>query len=416
MRPRESAARVHLGYLDGLRGWAALFVVFHHVWQFVIVDTRLGPVPRWFSVFTILKHGSCAVTIFIVLSGYCLMLPVARSADARFAGGLAGFLGRRARRILPAYYATLAVTISAVVTFPALGGPSGTQWDLALPALGAKNLALHVLLLHNLTRATEWKLDPPLWSVALEWQIYFVFALVLLPLYRRAGLVFAVVAGILLGSVPVVLGGGFASPWYIGSFALGMGAACVHFARSTPSAWRNGVSWRAVVFAFILPALAATLVPRLRGTPAALVDLCLSVATAAFLVRSTSNLLDGRRSASLRSLSHRWSKKLGAFSYSLYLIHYPIVAAVHLALRDRGLGVAGMFASLTLLAVPIALVTAYGFFYIFERPFLSKGTVAKPSAARADEGEELPEERSRIVWRTYLTRRTQSENVRWQKR
>jgi peptidoglycan/LPS O-acetylase OafA/YrhL len=335
--------------------------------------------------------------------------------DGRFADGLGGFVERRARRILPAYYATLVVMILVITAFPALRELRGTQWDLALPALDAKNLALHAALLHNLTPATEWKLDPPLWSVALEWQIYFVFALVLLPLYRRAGLAITVLAAIALGLAPIAFGGGFASPWYVGSFALGMGAACIHFDRKTATFWRR-VPWSAVSVAFIVPVLAATLVPRLRGTPTALVDLALSVATAALLLRLTSNLMDRRQSALLDALAHRVSKKLGAFSYSLYLLHYPIVAGFYVQLRGLGLGVAGMFLWLTLLAVPTALVTSYGFFYIFELPFMAKRKGAAPRVPRANEEDELPEERSRIVWRTYFTRRTKAEKVGWQKR
>lgn len=38
-----------------------------------------------------------------------------------------------------------------------------------------------------------------MWSVASQWQIYFVFLFFLLPLWRRFGIAFSTIAGVLLG-------------------------------------------------------------------------------------------------------------------------------------------------------------------------------------------------------------------------
>ncbi len=110
--PRASQ-RVRLHYLDGVRGLAALFVVWHHVWQFVVVHNAGKALPAWFRAFAPLKLGGFGVAVFIVLSGYCLTIPVARSTALDLAGGLRGFAFRRARRILPPYYAAL--ILSAVL-------------------------------------------------------------------------------------------------------------------------------------------------------------------------------------------------------------------------------------------------------------------------------------------------------------
>ncbi|HYQ16732.1 MAG TPA: acyltransferase family protein, partial [Polyangiaceae bacterium] len=155
-------ARIHLSYLDGLRGWASLFVVLHHIWQFVVGQVDRPRPPRWFTIMTIFKYGPLAVTLFIVLSGYSLMIPVARSEDGSLSGGRAGFFWRRARRILPAYYATVVVSLALLLLVPAMNRASGTQWDMALPALDAPNLLLHGVLFHNLFEQWQWKLNPPL--------------------------------------------------------------------------------------------------------------------------------------------------------------------------------------------------------------------------------------------------------------
>ena len=62
---------------------------------------------------------------------------------------------------------------------------------------------------------------------------------------------------------------------------------------------------------------------------------------------------------------------LGAFSYSLYLIHYPIVAASDFALRRTGLNPAIQFAVLLGVGIPLCILCAYSFHLVFERPFMS---------------------------------------------
>ena len=87
-------------FLDGIRGLAALYVVIHHAYlevavkaQFSELIHRLGPINFLFD------SGKLAVDIFIVLSGYALMLPVVR-AGGRIRS-LPDYIRRRCRRILP---------------------------------------------------------------------------------------------------------------------------------------------------------------------------------------------------------------------------------------------------------------------------------------------------------------------------
>ncbi len=67
--------------------------------------------PFWADYATFwLSWGQVAVDVFIVLSGYCLMLPVARAGGA-LRGGPVGYMKRRARRILPPMLASLGVAM-----------------------------------------------------------------------------------------------------------------------------------------------------------------------------------------------------------------------------------------------------------------------------------------------------------------
>lgn len=79
-----------------------------------------------------------------------------------------------------------------------------------------------------------------------------------------------------------------------------------------------------------------------------------------------------RQSPLLRLLEARWSVELGAFSYSLYLTHYPLLAWADAILRSWGCGSDARLALLLLVASPLCLLAAYLFHLVFERPFLAE--------------------------------------------
>ncbi len=88
----DSKASFHLGYLDGVRACAAIFVVWHHALSTANPD--LTTLPAWEGfLLGILNCGHNAVDLFIVLSGFCLMLPVV-SAGGTLKHGVGTFLNR----------------------------------------------------------------------------------------------------------------------------------------------------------------------------------------------------------------------------------------------------------------------------------------------------------------------------------
>ena len=124
-------AQDRLAFLDGLRGLAALYVVLHHA-ALEVRGASPWRVVEWSR--GLLRHGHFAVAVFIVLSGYCLMRPVANDPRGRLRGGIVGYLGRRARRILPPYYAALGLCWLLIAVVPGLNQAQGLRWDRALPA------------------------------------------------------------------------------------------------------------------------------------------------------------------------------------------------------------------------------------------------------------------------------------------
>lgn len=371
---RKNALR--LEYLDGLRALAALYVVLFHAALFERLDPASLP-PLAHNAARALSFGHDAVAVFIVLSGYCLMLPVAR-ADGYIKRGLGSYFARRAFRILPPYYAALLGSLALLVVVPTLQASTHTIWDDSSPAFGFGPVGSHLLLIHNLFPRFANRINGPLWSVATEWQIYFFFPLFLLPIWRRFGALATVLVGFVVGCLPLAFAPATAysaNTWYLGLFALGMGAAGINFA-SRPS--EHGLRTRAPLGLITLALLGACVVGTtvlikfwFRVMP--LSDALVGLATAAALTYLTRQALDtsaASRSPALRVLETPALVGLGRFSYSLYLTHLPVVALCYLALQRFALPPAQRMAALIAVSVPLSVAVAFAFFWVFERRFV----------------------------------------------
>ena len=377
--PRPGAQKLRLHYLDGLRGLAALYVALFHAHQEGSWPLRGESLPPAMQAATQwITQGHYAVAIFIVLSGYSLMIPVARSGTGRLRGGFGQYLLRRARRILPPYYAALGLTLLLLLALPELRTPRNSNWDWALPAFTPGVLISHLLMLFNLNPAWAGRIDPPMWSVATEWQIYFIFPLILLPLWRFCGLpalvagAFALGVGLKYVFAPALDGVG---PWYIGLFALGMAAATLNFSPAPQTRqWEERLPWPSLsALGWLLFAAIGFVRPQWLYTKVMVMDTLAGAATAALLVACARSLTssgpDSAPTGLRRILEARPVIALGGFSYSLYLIHAPALAALRLALEKTGLPLTFVYALVVAGGLPISLALAYGFYLVFERRF-----------------------------------------------
>lgn len=378
VQEKQSVSRpLRLEFLDGLRGLAALYVVlFHFTASRYLVDSTGARLPLPLPlrvVAAVMQYGHYAVAVFIVLSGYSLMLPVVRARNGQLRGGFAGYLKRRAWRILPPYYAALLLSLFC---FALARRWQDVSWGAAWS---------HLLLVHNLNPDWNMAINIPLWSVATEWDIYFVFPLLLLPLWRKWGMGVAIIAAFGLGwlphfGLPPAHNLDWACPWYLGLFSLGMGAAVVTVTRASQPAKRPSGFWSALA---VIPAAAFLAVAVTRplwmeqrqwlldpvvGMFAAC--LILTCAEAALHKIETPGLL-------LRVLEHRGTLRLGAFSYSLYLTHILVKWGLYALLSGLSLSPVTLQLILLLVGVPASLLTAWGFYLLVERHFLSARSKAR---------------------------------------
>jgi peptidoglycan/LPS O-acetylase OafA/YrhL len=74
--------------------------------------------------------------------------------------------------------------------------------------------------------------------------------------------------------------------------------------------------------------------------------------------------------ATVRVLSRPALVRVGIFSYSLYLIHAPVLHLLDLALDNAGVDPNIQFGLLVIFGFPVILLVAYGFHCVFERPFM----------------------------------------------
>jgi len=374
--PRKKEA--HLRHLDGLRGLSALFVVLHHTWLTIWPNIDETPVERVGSATRFLAFGHFAVVVFIVLSGFCLSVPVARSGG--LAGGAGAFFRRRARRLLPPYYASFALSLLLVWTL--IGTRTGTHWDISVP-VDWRGYSGNGLLLGDVLGGGQ--INHVWWSVALEWQIYLAFPL-LVGCWLAFGAGIAAVLGFMLAGAgwlavslipdvgPFHLAG--AMPWFLALFSIGMLAAAIletdltHMRRVRE--WKH---WPAAAFAAALGIVAVCAVAG-RGVVFAHLPLMdLAVGTAAAFAILACRREDLRLA---RMLAWRPLVFLGGFSYSLYLIHAPLLQLVwQYELAPLELGASTTFLLLALVGVPLILGASYLFFLAFERPFLSKAHQAR---------------------------------------
>lgn len=329
--PTSPAPAVRLIELDGLRGLAAVVVVIHHLMllspTLAAVGARPGVVPTGtldkllvLSPLHLLWSGHEAVLIFFVLSGVALVYPVARRHAQSRRFDWVDYAPRRFVRLwLPAAVATGA-TAATVVLIPRSGDPALGEWITAhRPGLAVVPLARQILLLPRYAYHNS-----VLWSLHAEAAFSILLPLVVLVVALaarwRAWWVPAL-AGI---AVPVVTGD-VGTGLYLPVFAVGaaLGWRWGHEAAPVPATARR---WATPASALCLAALTVSWWPGMDSDAGQRLGGGVTLAAAAGLV-----VLVVRAGAMRALLRSRAVQYLGLMSFSLYLVHEPVIVSLRLA-------------------------------------------------------------------------------------
>ncbi|MFI7401573.1 acyltransferase family protein [Streptomyces sp. NPDC049541] len=354
----ELKAGSHVPGLDGLRGLAALYVVLFHCWLLAFPGFPRNSGPFWLGW---LMYGRLAVVFFLVLSGFSLALSPARHGWHQ--GGVVRFLRRRARRILPPYWAALVLSV-AVAHFVVRASHHGPP--------DYRTVVVYGLVLQDMFTART--PNGAFWSIAVEAELYLLFP-VLLFLRRRlgaavlvSGVTLLVVArGLLAGNASPVEGDNWLAPNLVPVFAAGLVGAGVVVARERV----RRMPWHWLAAAALVPVLALVAVKGSVWTVRHYfwVDLAVAPAMGMFLAAVGT----GRPAFLLRLLATRPMRGLGNFSYSLYLIHLPIVMTVvrKIAPDHVSAGLPTFFFTVVV-GLPVSVLSAWLFSEFFEMPFKRK--------------------------------------------
>lgn len=355
----HSANRQYLPEIDQLRAFAALLVLFYHGLQLLgarlVHGAGFDPSQHWLypanPLLAIIEEGHSGVGLFIVLSGFILSLgAIGNSIDYK------SFLIARIFRIYPMLTVCLLAAIHATPTN--LSSLLTSFFPLNIAGAKANNFAAMF------------------WAVAVEFQCYLVFPL-LIAISNRHGsrhLVQIVAVALVLRLLAIFADG--ANPrdlsyWTvigrIDQFCIGMIAARLYVGRNLTamSAW-----W--FLPASALAALVLWKFNRLGGWP--LVSAWKTVwptiegtVWAGFIV---TYIAAGRL---LPSRLGRLGAKLGEISYSLYLVHFVVLAAIitaKLYVTPTGNGYYDALATTFLVALPLAVLIATLTYSTIELPFL----------------------------------------------
>ena len=330
--PMAAAPQPHLAAVDGLRAVACLAVVAFHCFLYggQILWPHLSLGRRDLTLAGFLAYGYLGVELFFVLSGFCLAYPILRHPERPH--DWKRYFYNRARRIYPAYWGAL-LLLSALAV-------------LIAHAHVAALLESRILVLPPLRRFClslvnpETDLNGSFWTLKIELRWYLLLPL-LLVLHRRTksvglmGLaaVVSVAYALTLGAHPESKISNLVSPlplylplfvagiWIAEVFALGrptrLEAALIRHAR-----WGAGLS--CLIVWIVTPSLSEQGFHHSRVVPGGLL--------ASFLL-----LLLLYDPFIRKVLSWHPPVATGLFSYSLYLIHQPLIELVLCRYKAPGL-------------------------------------------------------------------------------
>ena len=113
--------KTYVAAADFLRVFAVGLVACFHIWQQAWFDPNIRIGPLVIDLQGVIRRGYMGVDLMLLLSGFLLYLPVARSGEMP---RTSEFYSKRLRRILPSYL--FAVGVCALLTLrdgPVYGAP-----------------------------------------------------------------------------------------------------------------------------------------------------------------------------------------------------------------------------------------------------------------------------------------------------
>lgn len=375
--PAELVPPPPLRIIDAWRGIAALWVVMLHACLPVIASR--WPELQTHPLFAFSLHGQLGVTLFFVISGYCIASTAL--GTRRKPRPERRFMSARLRRIYPPYVAASVLVVLASTLLAAL---------VRRGVLRGSNLAsldffhrdfLYYFSAVTLTQAPlrQEMLLTVFWSLSYELAFYIIVAAVMRATSRASapgflwtlhGITFAALLWRLLApqSCPFPL-----DLWP----QFGLGALVLHVAVAPGRPWPKVAAGLAALLVLV-QGWSAPWKPELgQSSPLAQALVCAAFAGALLVLKDWDASLARWRLV-------RFCAWVGAFSYSLYLTHLLVLGAASQLMQRLGVTPSTFWMAFFVEAA-LAILFARVFFAVCERPFIR----ARPSA-REEAGPAAP--------------------------
>jgi peptidoglycan/LPS O-acetylase OafA/YrhL len=342
-------------FLNFSRAAAALLVLLFHIRTALVVPYDSLDVHNWFTraLFVVSSFGHDAVIVFFVLSGYLVGGAVLR-LDMKSSDDLRAYWIDRAVRIGPVLIATTAFSTALQHAAP-LFECNDTTTTVLGNALAFQNLLVRPLC-NNL----------PLWSISNEVVYYLVFPVMVAAFLRLFSIWLAIsIMGVMLVCILALSLTPLDESNIVLDFPFWLIGTALWFVPGDFRRWR----WLA-----LLMVAGALLFGRLDvgKNHFWFRDLFLAVGFSFLLVTFLNQLMpqSGVR-ATIASYFVNWSRWFAELSFSLYVIHYPLIRLYIYA----GLGSETRYVAITPLILlkfmgltAFCILIAFWFSLLFERP------------------------------------------------
>jgi peptidoglycan/LPS O-acetylase OafA/YrhL len=327
--------------IDGLRALAVIAVILYHF--------KIGFVPG----------GFVGVDIFFVISGYLITQVIMTHGKKP---NLANFYFRRIRRLIPALLATVIITyLTAFLMF----SPSDFKLMSGSAVSAATGVSNIFFWMESGYFDAASSLKPLLhtWSLGVEIQFYLVWPMLLMAITRLTNKPWLVIVALLLIGAGVsyvylrtdASGAFFLMPFRFHEFLFG--SLVVFLERGRLAQWLADSAYLLglALIAYSLFTLSGetTLFPGL----AALVP----VTGTALMI------LGGEGSRLAKPFSSALAVSIGKISYSLYLVHWPIMVFTSYALLDQ------ITTAVKFGLVGATILLALALYYLIEKPLRHRG-------------------------------------------
>lgn len=353
--------------LDGVRGWASLVVVIYHC-SLIAMPHLDNSLAAWLtqSPAKLAFAGTEAVLVFFVLSGFVVALPVLRDGFS----WLRYYPTRVLRLYLPVW-ASIVLATALITLVPR--DPSTMPEDSWMQNTQATSVTWGSFFDEALLLTKSYDINNVLWS--LRWELIFSLALpafvVLAVVLRRHALIAAVVASALtvVGRIIDVEALVYLPVFMLGTLMAVRLDDLLRWVRRP----RHAAFWPCLM-AIALAMLIASWLARPVAAPGSILGRTMwGLAGVGAVLVIVAAMGWPRLRSSLERQAAQW---LGKVSYSLYLVHVPLIATLAYLWGSEN------WAVVAAVGIPASLLLAGVFHRIVEGPAHRLARLSGASAVR----------------------------------